>query len=118
MSILLAAKPELVIKITREPRSCVVADGKPFRLLFNVVCSTDDPLAYQWYFNGSKIVGATSDVYNRENTSLEDCGPYWCSVRAGDSPACVVSQSARVELQYEEVEPPKSSWQQREGMLT
>lgn len=103
------------IRFLRVPRSCVVPNGAPFRLLVEVICSSDDKLHYQWYFNGSKIVEATSDVYIHKNTGPDDCGPYWCEVRAGEGPACVISPSARVQLKFEEREPPGSDWQHREG---
>ena len=56
------------IKTTRQPRSLVVKEGTPFRLSFDVVCSSSEPIQYQWYFNGGKISGATSEIYIRLGT--------------------------------------------------
>lgn len=54
------------INVLREPRSCVVRMGHSFRLVFDVVCSTEDQLSYQWWFSlGYKINGAKSHVYVR-----------------------------------------------------
>ena len=111
----LAVKTQPVIKVIQEPRSCAVTEGAHFKLVFKVACSTADTLSYQWYFTGSKISGATSSTYSHSSTSLSDCGSYWCSVRAGEGPTCIVSQSARVELQYKEKHPPGSGWRHWEG---
>lgn len=43
----------------------MVKEGEPFRLVFEVVCSTVDELSYQWFFLANRISGANSHVYVR-----------------------------------------------------
>jgi hypothetical protein len=64
-SLLPDGRPCPRIQVVRHPRSCAVPEGARFRLVFEVVCTTEDELLYQWYFSGGKITGANSNVYIR-----------------------------------------------------
>jgi len=46
-----------VIRIMKQPRSQVVSQGSSFRLICKAVSTRDEPLHYQWYRSGIKLMG-------------------------------------------------------------
>jgi len=46
-----------VIHIMKQPRSQVVRQGGRFRLICKAVATEDEPLRYQWYRSGIKLMG-------------------------------------------------------------
>ena len=47
---------------------------------FNVIATGDAPLAYQWFFNGQPINGATSANYSIPNVQVANSGSYTVTV--------------------------------------
>lgn len=60
--------------ITANPASLTVVTGSPAG--FSVTALGASPLAYQWQFDGSNIVGATASAYNIPAAQLADAGSY------------------------------------------
>ncbi len=69
-----------MLKVLREPKSRVVLTDTAVRLEFEVSCSTQDPVTYQWYLNGDRITGEDAHSLDRFVT-------YWCVLM------CVTSAS-------------------------
>ena len=44
--------------------------------VFSVAASGNPPLAYQWFFNGANIAGATATAYSKTNVQVADGGLY------------------------------------------
>jgi alpha-tubulin suppressor-like RCC1 family protein len=59
------------------------------------VDATGTGLSYQWQFNGTNIIGATSPTLSLSNLSLADAGPYRVRV-SGISGSTVTSQTANL----------------------
>ncbi len=49
-----------VIRFIKQPWSWVVAEGGRFRLLCQAVCSSGEPVLYQWFFNSRELAGETN----------------------------------------------------------
>lgn len=60
--------------ITMQPANQTVAQGKEATI--NVMTIGTPPLAYQWIFNGTNIVGATNNPLTMDNVQLADSGEY------------------------------------------
>jgi uncharacterized lipoprotein YddW (UPF0748 family) len=60
--------------ITTQPQSQTVNVGQ--NATFTVVATGTAPLAYQWRFNGTNLVGATATSYTRTNAQPADAGSY------------------------------------------
>jgi uncharacterized delta-60 repeat protein len=76
--------------ITVPPLSRDVAAGST--VTFSVTATGDAPLAYQWYFDGNAIGGATSSSYILQNVSPNHAGHY--VVEVSNPVGTVVSRSA------------------------
>ena len=63
--------------IGTQPASKTVASGS--NVTFTVTATSATTLSYQWYFNGSKITGATSNTLSI-NAQYTNAGPYYASV--------------------------------------
>ncbi len=48
---------------------------------FSVKASSNEPLEYQWYKDGARVEGATSDAYSIPKASSSDRGSYWVAVK-------------------------------------
>jgi kumamolisin len=59
--------------ITAQPQSVAVNGGAAFSF---TVTATGGSLAYQWYFNGAAISGATSATYAKSGAAASDAGSY------------------------------------------
>jgi endonuclease/exonuclease/phosphatase family metal-dependent hydrolase len=64
--------------ITNQPSSLSVEAGNPAS--FRVAASGNEPLAYQWYFKGSAITGATASSFTRPQASEDFAGSYFAVV--------------------------------------
>ena len=75
---LCALAPELCITnppcIVAQPQSQPVKAGA--NAIFSVAAAGTHPLAYQWRFNGTNILGATTNTYTRSNVQLSVVGSY------------------------------------------
>jgi alpha-tubulin suppressor-like RCC1 family protein len=69
--------------------SQIVAVGQNVNL--SVTANGSAPLAYQWYKNGVKIVGATSSILSIKNASINDLGYY--SVKVSNYSGAIWSAS-------------------------
>jgi uncharacterized delta-60 repeat protein len=76
--------------ITEGPQSRDAAAGST--VVFSVTATGDAPLAYQWYFNGEEIGGATSSSYAIANVVANHAGHY--SVEVRNAVGAVVSRTA------------------------
>jgi hypothetical protein len=64
----------LPARITAQPVDVTVGLGSNAQ--FTVTASGTSPLSYQWQFNGTNIVGATTSSLTITNAQLADEGPY------------------------------------------
>ncbi len=64
--------------ISTQPADIGICDGLTMRLSVQA-STTNGPLTYQWYRNGSRITGATNAVYTKTAT-VADEGEYICLV--------------------------------------
>ncbi len=64
--------------ISTQPMAQTVTQGNPATFL--VAASGTAPMAYQWKFNGTNIVGATDSTYTRNNAQPSDAGYYSVSI--------------------------------------
>jgi hypothetical protein len=69
---------------------------------FSVVASGTPPLAYQWQFNGSNIVGATQSTYTRSAAQFNHSGNY--SVVVSNAFDDVTSQNALLQVMFPPVQ--------------
>jgi hypothetical protein len=65
---------EIPPAITAQPQNLTVAVGGT--AVFSVAASGTPPLAYQWFFNGATIAGATATAYSKTNVQVADGGLY------------------------------------------
>jgi len=47
-------------------------------MTFSITASGTNPITYQWYYNNSKITGATNFTYTINSVALSDAGNYTC----------------------------------------
>lgn len=78
--------------ITAHPASQTVVSGG--NATFSVVAGGTAPLAYQWYFNGTNISGATATSHSLSGVTLADAGDYM--VRVANLYGSVISSVARL----------------------
>ena len=64
--------------ITAQPQSLAINAG--IDAGFNVTATGTTNLAYQWYFNGTNLAGATNTSYSRTNAQFSDAGSYFVVV--------------------------------------
>jgi hypothetical protein len=62
------------VMITLEPVSVTVTPGAT--ATFTVTAEGDEPLTYQWLFNGNPILGATLDTFSITNVQQQQVGTY------------------------------------------
>jgi hypothetical protein len=62
-------------QITQQPSSLSVLSGS--NVTFTVVADGFPTLSYQWHYDGSPLVGATSSNYTRMNAQPADSGDYF-----------------------------------------
>ena len=73
----------LPISITTQPQSITTQSGSAFN--FSVVASGTNPV-YQWYLDGTAILGATSSTYSIVSSTVSSLGRYTVTVsNAGSS---------------------------------
>jgi len=84
------AELQVLIPVTviEQPQNQSVVAGS--LVLFEAVISGSNPIAYQWYFNGSPVEGAVEASIRIENSSNEDQGDYY--VVASNSVSTVSSE--------------------------
>ena len=63
-----------LVGIVHSPQSTNVVLGS--NVTFSVVASGEAPLYYQWFFNGSSILGATSNLFSLTNVQSTNQGNY------------------------------------------
>ncbi len=74
-------KPDLDVKVTRNPDSYRTYTGEPVELDVSINLNTRDyPMSYQWYKDGEKIEGATESRLYFSSVTLEDAGSYYCVI--------------------------------------
>ena len=85
------AEVQVLIPVTviEHPQDQSVVAGR--LVLFEAVISGSNPMAYQWYFNGSLIEGAVGAFIGIENSSDENQGDYY--VVASNSVSTVTSEA-------------------------
>src|ERR1039458_1830741 len=76
--------------ITTQPASQTVTVGGS--ATFTVAASGTAPLAYQWRFYGSNLVGQTASSFSLANVQMANTGPY--SVVVSNSAGAVTSSNA------------------------
>ena len=76
--------------ISVQPQSSSAKEGEP--ATFTVNATGPAPLAYQWLFNGSNIVGALSPTLTISRAQLQDAGDY--SVVVSNAAGVITSASA------------------------
>jgi len=87
--------------LTREPTAKQVSLGGSLTIR---VTATGRPMpSYQWYLNGKKISGATSDRYRVNKTRREHGGNYTCEVK--NYVGRVMSRPAMISFLVEKVPP-------------
>lgn len=64
--------------ISVQPTNRVVPLGS--NSVFTVTATSATTLTYQWYYNGAKITGATSNVYTLTKAQFTNAGPYYVAV--------------------------------------
>jgi Immunoglobulin domain len=64
--------------ISIQPTNQTVLKGAP--VSFSVTATGDQPLLYQWQFNGTNISGATNPVYSLSNVQPTNSGAYTVAV--------------------------------------
>ena len=82
---------EVPISITTQPRSIATYPDKS--ISFSVTSIGTAP-NYQWYFNGTPIIGATLPTYSITNTNIENLGIY--NVKISNVTSTQMSQSAEL----------------------
>ena len=78
--------------ITQQPQDVTVNEGNSFML--SVTATGTEPLAYQWFKDGTEIEGATASVYEVTTAQTGDSGSY--AVRVSNEAGQVVSREALV----------------------
>jgi formylglycine-generating enzyme required for sulfatase activity len=76
--------------ITTQPANMFPHEGET--VMFNAVMQSSAALTYQWYFNGTNLVGANSDTLTIPNAQVSNAGSYW--VIAANAYGSVTSQVA------------------------
>ena len=70
--------------ITTQPKSSTLVVGQNDTL--SVTAAGTAPLSYQWYKNGTSILGATSSSYSLTNVQTNNTGTYTVTVSNGTPP--------------------------------
>ena len=78
----------ILVSLIEHPQNQSVVAGS--LVLFEAVMSGSNPIAYQWYFNGSPIEGAVEASVRLENLRTENQGDYY--VVASNSVSTVTSE--------------------------
>ena len=94
------------LKISQQPLSQSVVRGKPFTL--NVTVESDAMPSYQWFRNGSPIIGARSSSYRVTDSRPENQASYHVLVK--DAHSSVRSENAFVTLIEPETAAIELSW--------
>ena len=76
--------------IVTQPQAVAVAPGAD--AIVSVVASGNDPLVYQWFFNGAALAGATGPSYTIANAQLANAGSY--TVAISNAAGSITSQAA------------------------
>ncbi|CBL44771.1 hypothetical protein HDN1F_11880 [gamma proteobacterium HdN1] len=71
------------LAITKQPSASVVNEGSALNV--SVTATGSGTLAYQWYFNGAAIPGATGSSISTNSAKLSDAGQYKVVVSNGSS---------------------------------
>ena len=90
--------------ITQQPQDVTVNEGSSFTL--SVTATGTEPLAYQWFKDGTVIEGATTSVYEVTTAQTRDSGTY--TVTVSNTAGSVSSSDAivKVESVAPVIEPP------------
>ncbi|MFZ3093759.1 immunoglobulin domain-containing protein [Methanothrix sp.] len=86
----IATRPEILV----QPASLRVCQGAA--ATFSVQAESTEMLSYQWFKDGIKIDGATSEYYTIPQTNLGDMGSY--SVQVANSCSQVESEAASLDI--------------------
>ncbi len=97
---LLAAVPSIQV----QPQSLMVAEGA--NVQFSVTASGHPAIAYQWYFNGAAISGATSNTYDLPYAQPANAGNY--AVAVSNSMGSRTSDTATLTVNTDTPPPPPS----------
>jgi hypothetical protein len=96
LALLATAMPNVLSQptITKQPTDQFVDSGKNAR--FQLSAAGMQPLADQWFFNGSLLVDATNNTLSVTNAQLTNAGEYLAVV--SDASGTVTSQVARLKV--------------------
>ncbi|HQN29537.1 MAG TPA: immunoglobulin domain-containing protein [Methanothrix soehngenii] len=86
----IATRPEILV----QPANLRVCQGAA--ATFSVQAKSSEPLSYQWFKDGIKIDGATSEYYTIPQTNLSDMGSY--SVQVANNCSQVESEAAGLDI--------------------
>ena len=93
MSVRCVKNPIDTLAILTHPQSSTTCIGDTLSL----TCLSNQPTStYQWYLNGSQIIGADSSIYEIPSASYSDTGYYFCQVSYDT--LIVLSQVANVSV--------------------
>jgi len=85
------------VRISTQPINLAVNIGRPATFTVAATQSTGT-LAYQWYFNGSPLAGATAASYTVANAVFSDVGAY--AVTVTGQQGAITSFPAQLDIQY------------------
>lgn len=67
-----------IVRITSQPSNQALNAGASAAM--SIAATGTAPISYQWYRNGSALIGATTSTLNLANVSTTDSGSYYCVV--------------------------------------
>lgn len=65
-----------MISVTTQPQDADIAAGDTLSLTVAAIVNNGASLSYQWQKDNVSIVGATSAMYEKNNTVIADAGDY------------------------------------------